>query len=223
LNKKVIELIQEFNKDNKPIAAICHGLQLLLTADCLRGKTCTGYKAVGPDLKLGGANYVEKNADEAIVDGNLVSSPAWPGHPQLLSEFLKLLENGQHPTDSIKVEQQHNESIPLDDLVSKLRHTINSSDWLTHNTSVKWEQENPELAKAWHTAVNENDSSIVDQNSILRFEISPDINSKLLSQMDQPLLDISDKARTINIHKMSIEKLQNEGVGWKNHEFVIAF
>ncbi|CAF0875766.1 unnamed protein product [Didymodactylos carnosus] len=132
-------------------------------------------------------------------------------------------ENGQHPTDSIKVEQQHNESIPLDDLVSKLRHTINSSDWLTHNTSVKWEQENPELAKAWHTAVNENDSSIVDQNSILRFEISPDINSKLLSQMDQPLLDISDKARTINIHKMSIEKLQNEGVGWKNHEFVIAF
>jgi len=44
----------------------------------------------------------------------------------------------------------------LDDLVSQLRQTINKSDWLTHNTSAKWEKENPELAKQWREAVKTN-------------------------------------------------------------------
>ena len=55
---------------------------------------------------------------------------------------------------------EHSNSTPatnaenkLDDLVSQLRQTINQSDWLVHNTSAKWEEENPELAKQWREAV----------------------------------------------------------------------
>jgi len=97
LNSKVLELVQEFDKDHKPIASICHGLQILLTAGILTGKKCTAYKAIGPDLKMGGANYVEKDEHEAVVDGNLVTCPAWPGHPAWLGEFLKLLGTTINP------------------------------------------------------------------------------------------------------------------------------
>ncbi|CAF2966109.1 unnamed protein product [Rotaria sp. Silwood2] len=47
----------------------------------------------------------------------------------------------------------------LDDLVSQLRQTINKSDWLKHNTSAKWEQENPELAKQWREAMKINQTN----------------------------------------------------------------
>jgi len=47
----------------------------------------------------------------------------------------------------------------LDDLVSQLRQTINKTDWLEHNTSAKWEQENPELAKQWREAIKNNQTN----------------------------------------------------------------
>ena len=91
LDKKVCELVREFDKDRKPIASICHGVQVLAAADVLKGRKVTGYKACGPDLKTAGGNYVEVELTEVVVDGNLVTSPAWPGHPKWLAEFLKLL------------------------------------------------------------------------------------------------------------------------------------
>ena len=91
LDKKVIELVHDFDKDRKPIASICHGLQVLAAAGVVTGRKVTGYKTVGPDLQLAGANYVEVEPTEVVVDGNLVTSPAWPGHPKWLAEFLKLL------------------------------------------------------------------------------------------------------------------------------------
>jgi protease I len=91
LNKKACDLVREFDKDRKPIASICHGLQLLAAAGILTGRKVTGYKAVGPDLLLAGALFVEVEPTEVVVDGNLVTSPAWPGHPKWLAEFLKVL------------------------------------------------------------------------------------------------------------------------------------
>ena len=91
LNARVIEIVQEFFKDNKPVAAICHGPQVLTAAGVLKGYKATAYPAVGPDITLAGGTYVEVDADKAVVDGNLVTAPAWPGDTAIIAEFAKLL------------------------------------------------------------------------------------------------------------------------------------
>ncbi len=91
LNPQVLSLVQHFSESDKPIAAICHGLQILTAAGALDGKTCTAYPAVGPEVSRAGGNYVEIPVDQAHVDGNLVSAPAWPAHPEWLSKFLSVL------------------------------------------------------------------------------------------------------------------------------------
>ena len=91
LNPRVIEIVQEFFKDKKPVAAICHGPQVLTAANVLKGYKATAYPAVGPDVTLAGGTYVEVDADKAVVDGDLVTAPAWPGDTAILVEFVKLL------------------------------------------------------------------------------------------------------------------------------------
>jgi len=91
LNKRVIEIVQHFFEADKPVAAICHGIQVLTTAKVLQGRTLTAYVAVGPDIELAGGTWKNIPADQAVVDGNLVTSPAWPGHQEILKEFYKLL------------------------------------------------------------------------------------------------------------------------------------
>ncbi|NEO97983.1 MAG: DJ-1/PfpI family protein [Symploca sp. SIO2E9] len=91
LNHDVIKIVQHFAQANKPIAAICHGAQLLAAADVIKGKKCSAYPACSPDVTSAGGQYADIAADEAIVDGNLVTAPAWPAHPQWLAEFLKVL------------------------------------------------------------------------------------------------------------------------------------
>lgn len=91
LNARVLEIVQEFFEANKPVAAICHGPQLLATANVLKGRKATAYPAVGPDITLAGGEYVSVDADKAVVDGNLVTSPAWPGDSAILAEFIKLM------------------------------------------------------------------------------------------------------------------------------------
>ncbi len=91
LNPKVIEIVKDFFAQGKPVAAICHGPQLLAAAGVLGGKKCTSYPAVAPDVRNAGAEWVDVGIDGALVDGNLVTAQAWPGHPQWLSEFIKLL------------------------------------------------------------------------------------------------------------------------------------
>jgi len=91
LNKRVIEIVQHFFHENKPVAAICHGIQVLTTAKVLQGRTLTAYVAVGPDIELAGGIWKNIPADQSIVDGNLVTSPAWPGHQAILKDFYKLL------------------------------------------------------------------------------------------------------------------------------------
>ena len=91
LNEKVLEYTRHFFDNDKPVAAICHGIQILTAAKVLEGRTLTAYPAIGPDIGLAGGTYKEVPATEAVADGNLVSSPAWPGHPAILKEFYKIL------------------------------------------------------------------------------------------------------------------------------------
>ncbi|MDR9403574.1 MAG: DJ-1/PfpI family protein [Halothece sp. Uz-M2-17] len=101
LNEKVLEITRHFANNNKPIASICHGLLVLAAAGVLKGKRCTAYPACGPDVVQAGGEYVSIPAHETIVDGNLVTAPAWPAHPQWLKAFLEVLgtkiEHSQHP------------------------------------------------------------------------------------------------------------------------------
>jgi len=91
LNNKVLEMVRHFARTNKPIAAICHAAQVLSAAGVLQGRTCTAYPAVAPEVKLAGGNYREVPLDQAVVDGQLITAPAWPAHPQWLARFLQVL------------------------------------------------------------------------------------------------------------------------------------
>ncbi len=93
LNERVLEITRHFAEANKPIAAICHGPQILAAADVLKGKTAICYPAVRPEIEKAGAIWggVNDTFSNAVVDGNLVTAPAWPAHPQWIREFLKLL------------------------------------------------------------------------------------------------------------------------------------
>ena len=91
LNKSVLKMIRHFAQKNKPIASICHGAQLLAAAGILEGRSCSAYPAVGPEVSLSGGKYKDIPVDKAHVDGNLVTAPAWPAHPEWIAKFLKVL------------------------------------------------------------------------------------------------------------------------------------
>ena len=93
LNEKVLDIVRHFAQADKPIAAICHGLQILTAAGVVKNKLCTAYPAVQPELIQAGARWGEVNEtfSNAYVDGNLVTAAAWPGHPEWISKFLEVL------------------------------------------------------------------------------------------------------------------------------------
>ncbi len=84
----VIEIIQHFFEKNKPVASICHGIQILSAAGVIDGYRCTGYPAVKSEIEKSGGEW----SDDTVVDGNLVTAQAWPDHPQWVAKFLDLLE-----------------------------------------------------------------------------------------------------------------------------------
>lgn len=91
LNADVLKMVRDFAANSRPVAAICHGLQILTAAGVVKDRRCTAYPACGPEVTLAGGQYVSVPIDQAYVDGNLVTAPAWPAHPAWLREFLKLL------------------------------------------------------------------------------------------------------------------------------------
>ncbi len=91
LNEDVLRIVRHFFEANKPVAAICHGVQILTAAGVLEGKECTAYPAVSPEVKRAGGKWVDVPVDKAYVHGNLVTAPAWPAHPDWLAKFLSLL------------------------------------------------------------------------------------------------------------------------------------
>jgi protease I len=91
LNDRVIEIVKHFFAEDKPVAVICHGPQILAAADVIKGRTLTAYPAVGPGVTSAGATYKEIPVDQAHVDGKLVSAPAWPAHPEWIKKFLEVM------------------------------------------------------------------------------------------------------------------------------------
>jgi protease I len=99
LNPRVIEIVRHFATADKPIASICHGMQILVTAGVLEGKKATAYPAVKPDVEGAGASWCEVNAtfSNAHTDGKLVTAPAWPAHPEWIRKFLVVLGSRIEP------------------------------------------------------------------------------------------------------------------------------
>ena len=97
LDQGVLAMVRHFAGAAKPIAAICHGAQLLAAAGVLAGRSVSAYPAVGPEVTAAGGKYVDLPMDGAHVDGNLVTAPAWPAHPAWLAKFLGVLGSRIEP------------------------------------------------------------------------------------------------------------------------------
>jgi protease I len=91
LDPRVIEIVRHFFGARKPVAAICHGAQILAAAKVLEGRRCSAYPACRAEVELAHGNYAEIAIDAAVTDGNLVTAPAWPAHPAWIAQFLGVL------------------------------------------------------------------------------------------------------------------------------------
>ena len=91
LDEKLIRLVKEFMRADKPVAAICHGAQILAAARVIEGRVVSAYPACKPEVELAGGRYAEIAIDAAVTDGKLVTAPAWPAHPAWIGQFLKVL------------------------------------------------------------------------------------------------------------------------------------
>ncbi len=91
LNPRVLEIVRHFFTAKKPVAAICHGAQLLAAAGVLEGRTCSAYPACRAEVEVAKGTYADIAIDGAVTDGNLVTAPAWPAHPAWMAQFLQVL------------------------------------------------------------------------------------------------------------------------------------
>jgi protease I len=89
--ERVRAAVRHFFDTGKPVAAVCHGAQLLAGAGVLKGRTCSAYPACRAEVELAGGTYADIPVDQAHTEGNLVSAPAWPAHPAWIAQFLALL------------------------------------------------------------------------------------------------------------------------------------
>ncbi|MDX5444925.1 MAG: DJ-1/PfpI family protein [Zoogloeaceae bacterium] len=91
MNDAVVSMVRHFFTADKPVAAICHGAQLLAGARVLEGKRCSAYPACRAEVELAGGSYADIPIDQAVTDGKLVTAPAWPAHPAWIAQFLAVL------------------------------------------------------------------------------------------------------------------------------------
>lgn len=92
LNEQVLEMVRHFANAGKPIAAICHGAQILTASGAFRGRTMNAYPACAPEVTAAGCTYKTLELPEAYTDGNLVTGPAWTAHVEWIRQFQKVLE-----------------------------------------------------------------------------------------------------------------------------------
>ncbi len=91
MNARVVEITKHFLAADKPVAAICHGAQLLAATGLMKGRKVSAYPACQVEVELAGAEYMGIAVDQAVTDRNLVTAPAWPAHPAWISQFLAVL------------------------------------------------------------------------------------------------------------------------------------
>jgi len=70
---------------------MCHGAQVLAAAEVIRGRKVSAYPACAPEVRLAGGEFMDIPVDKAVVDGNLVTAPAWPALPEWIAKFLGVL------------------------------------------------------------------------------------------------------------------------------------
>lgn len=92
MNRKVLEIVRHFADENKPIAAICHAAQVLMAADVIAHRNVSAYPACAPEVEMAGGKYIEVAMTDAVVDGNLVTGPAWPALSSWLGKFLTVID-----------------------------------------------------------------------------------------------------------------------------------
>jgi len=97
LNEQVLEIVRYFAKADKPIAAICHAAQILAAAGIIQGKEVSCYPACSPEVILAGGKFAAIEVTDAVVDGKLVTAPAWPAHPTWLAKFQEVLVHHMAP------------------------------------------------------------------------------------------------------------------------------
>ncbi len=105
LDNRVIKMVQHFDQHQKPLGALCHAAQLLAAADIVRGKVLTCYPACAPEVELAGGKYVQVAMTGAVVDGMLVTAPAWPAQTAWLTKFMQVIEEymtGSHTASEVK-------------------------------------------------------------------------------------------------------------------------
>jgi protease I len=91
MHGSVVAMAKHFMQAGKPVAAVCHGAQLLAATGLIKGRRVSAYPACQVEVELAGAEYVGIPVDQAITDGNLVTAPAWPAHPAWIGQFLTVL------------------------------------------------------------------------------------------------------------------------------------
>lgn len=88
-DQELIKFISDFNALGRPISAICHGSQLLISAKVIKGKRVSGYYSIQDDINNAGATYIN---EPAVVDGNLITSPHYKHMGDWMRETLRLVQ-----------------------------------------------------------------------------------------------------------------------------------
>ncbi len=88
-NDDLLRITRHFFEANKPVAVVCHGIEIVTAADCIRGRTMTTVAKCKMDVLQGGANYVDQ---PVVVDGNLVSARTWHDNTPFLRQFIQMLK-----------------------------------------------------------------------------------------------------------------------------------
>lgn len=91
INQQAIAFIKSFFEQDKPVAAICHGPQLLINAEVVNGRTMTSVENIAQDLKNAGARWVD---EEVVVDGKLVTSRTLQDLPAFNQKIAQVFERG---------------------------------------------------------------------------------------------------------------------------------
>jgi protease I len=88
-DQDLLRITRHFFEAQKPVAVVCHGIEILTAADCIHGRTVTTVAKCAMDAQQGGATYVDR---PVVVDGNLVSARTWNDNTLLLKHFVLMLK-----------------------------------------------------------------------------------------------------------------------------------
>ena len=88
-DRRLLDITRHFFQTGKPVASVCHGIEILAAADCIRGRNVTTVAKCALDATFAGANYLDV---PCVVDGNLVTARTWHDNTPFLKEFIRLLK-----------------------------------------------------------------------------------------------------------------------------------